>query len=88
MNEDDPFRFCIYCLADCHEPDATHREDCPSNTGLYPVTQAELEPHGMVCMDCEHVFELGEFYVERDIANRVVEVICVGCGALDAVRNG
>jgi hypothetical protein len=69
---DDPFRFCVYCAADCYEDEPEHTSDCPSVTGLYPVRAADLgspcvhcgQPSlGMQCWICHEPFEVGDFYV-------------------------
>lgn len=88
LMEEDPYRYCVYCGVDCIDYDTievSHRPDCPEQTGLYPVEQRELEPHGMMCMDCDQEFSLGDFYVMRPTEDSLTfEVVCVGCGALSA----
>jgi hypothetical protein len=89
---DDLYRFCIWCGCDCIDYDTIetpHLPTCPSRTGLYPVEQRDIEAHGMVCMDCNEPFAVGDFYVMRETEDRLIfEVVCVGCGALAAVANG
>lgn len=83
MPEIDPYRFCGYCRADCkpngidEDPDVEHAIDCPSNTGVYPVTEQDFGPKchhcgkgafaGPVCMDCKQPLELGDHYMHREI---------------------
>lgn len=66
---------CGWCGADgCEAGTAVHADDCPSQTGLYPVEEhaygppcercghvtKELVPYK--CGRCEHEFGLGETY--------------------------
>jgi predicted RNA-binding Zn-ribbon protein involved in translation (DUF1610 family) len=72
---DDPFRYCIYCDADCYADEPEHADDCPSGTGVYPVTEQLLKPicphcgeslYGLPrCMDCGEPFKLGDRYMYR-----------------------
>lgn len=89
----DEFRWCVHCGADCwpDKDDQEHASDCPVTTGLWPVTMAELgmrgpdDPyaHGMVCMDCNTPFELGDVYALRPTdEGDVFEIVCVGCRVL------
>ena len=98
---DDPFRYCAHCGVDCYEPgaedgshdyaDVEHKPDCPSVTGLWPVTMEMLgmrgpdDPYafGMRCMDCGVEFKLGDVYAHREVAEDVREVVCVGCRVLN-----
>lgn len=99
---DDPFRYCVYCGADCYEDgaedfshdyreDVEHKPDCPSVTGLYPVTMETLgmrgpdDPYayGAKCMDCGVDFNLGDFYAHRQRESDVFEIVCVGCRVLN-----
>lgn len=70
----DPRRFCAYCGADREEAESEHAADCPSNTGIYPVTEKDLlcccgrplpEDQRMVCPDCGVRFEVGDSYTHR-----------------------
>jgi len=72
----DPYRFCIYCEADCYEEDPEHGDDCPSTTGVFPVTkrmlvsinaEGELEHSGMRCMDCADPLAVGDHYAHRHV---------------------
>lgn len=91
---DDKYRWCIYCQADCwpeHE-NQRHGEDCPVNTGIYPIRADEALPTGDLgcCTACSHPFALGDFYVHvSDETGQVVSrpapesrtwVACVPCG--------
>lgn len=55
----DPFRYCVYCGADCYvvwykdgppdyrDPDEVeHEAECPAVTGLFPVTMRDLGMRG------------------------------------------
>jgi len=73
---DDPFRFCVYCEADCYEEDPEHGDDCPSTTGVFPVNkrmlvsinaEGELEHSGMRCGDCRDPFVAGDHYTHRHV---------------------
>jgi hypothetical protein len=77
--DDDPFRFCIYCGVDCYEPLPEHGDECPSNTGLWPVTPRFLNGGGCEncecsrcqalrpkCCRCGVPFKLGDVYVLID----------------------
>lgn len=88
---EDPHRYCVYCMADCSEGDPEHAADCPSTTGLFPVTGADLgirgpdDPyaHGMTCMDCGAEFKVGDFYAQRQVESHLFEIVCVGCSVLN-----
>ena len=84
--EDDPYRWCIYCGADCDLIEPCHRDDCPIQTGVFPVYARDLENHGFICMDCGYEFKEGDFYVVREAQHNIVEGICLGCGALEFVK--
>jgi hypothetical protein len=70
--EREPFRWCVFCDADCHEDDPEHADDCPSITGIFPV---RLHKHcdsctcnGTIrCMDCGAELKVGDFYMHREI---------------------
>lgn len=101
---DDPFRWCIYCHTDCRVDEPEHADDCPSVTNVWPVRKQDLQPEcsacghleGMLCGDCHQPFEVGDFYMHREMAGpsidfgfgplaeaRVYEIICIGCAAHD-----
>ena len=86
---DPDYRFCVYCGADCIDYDTIevpHATDCPERTGLYPVRQQEIEPHGFACVDCSEPFALGDFYTLRETSDSLIfEVTCLSCGMLSAV---
>lgn len=73
---EDPFRFCVYCRADCYEDEPEHAGDCPSVTNVWPVTEKDLgmrgpdDPyaHGMGCVDCGEQFKVGDSYSLRTVA--------------------
>lgn len=77
MTSEDPFRYCVYCRADCYEDEPEHADDCPSSTGVYPVDGHFLKPfcphcgesmHGPPrCMDCDEVIPVGSHYVHREL---------------------
>jgi predicted RNA-binding Zn-ribbon protein involved in translation (DUF1610 family) len=104
LQEGDPFRYCVYCNADCAVDESQHSGDCPTVTGLWPVRKEDLGlecprcgyQHGMRCMDCEAEFKIGDFYIHRELdpgdphlpgveGAAIHEIICVGCGAKEAV---
>lgn len=80
---DDPYRFCVFCGADCkpngidEDPNAEHAADCPTSTGVYPIREQDFGPKcchcgkgafaGPVCMDCKEPLEMGDFYMHREI---------------------
>lgn len=79
---------------DNYDPDVEHMSDCPSVTGLYPVTAAVLGlvtcpacshefGHGMVCMDCGDEFHVGDLFAHRQSAPDICEVVCLGCRVLN-----
>ena len=73
----DPFRFCIYCEADCYEEDPGHADDCPSTTGVFPVREEDAGPQcphcgeridgEMHCADCDQPLRVGDHYTHRHI---------------------
>jgi hypothetical protein len=75
--EEDPFRYCIYCKADCYADEPEHAEDCPSSTGVYPLTENDLKPlcphcgesmRGLPrCGDCGEKMKLGDHYMHREL---------------------
>lgn len=82
---------CVHCGVDIEEDD--HPEDCPSVTGVYPVTPRDCWPAGMLCDRCDTEFWPGDFYSliqvgsEYDQATSppVYEVACTGCAVLAGV---
>lgn len=71
---EDPFRYCVYCRADCYEPEPEHSAACPSSTGVFPVRERDVlcpgckKTHiGMRCGDCEAEFQVGDHYTHRKI---------------------
>jgi hypothetical protein len=98
--EREPFRWCVFCDADCDVDEADHADDCPSSTGIYPV---EVHKHcetcscdgTTFCCDCGAELRVGDFYMHREIEAEgplpglagaaVYEVICIGCKAKDEI---
>lgn len=82
MREAEPFRWCIYCDADCEASSPEHAEDCPLTTGLFPVTEQDMTPRcpqcgytaGMACAACLRRLALGDSYVLRDVSDGQVRV--------------
>lgn len=77
-SDDDPFRWCVYCDADCRVDEPDHADDCPFSTGVFPITERDVCdnpcPHcscggGMTCMDCGEPFKLGDFYTHRVVTD-------------------
>jgi hypothetical protein len=71
------FDHCAYCGAEgCEAGTAVHTDDCPSETGVFPVSMElsgpgapcekcghisrEINPS--VCSRCPHKFQMGELY--------------------------
>lgn len=80
----DPFRYCVHCGADCYEDEPEHGPGCPRVTGLWPVTERELQPAGIVCMDCGDEFKVRDVYAHRQTEqDDVFEIVCVGCRVLN-----
>ena len=58
---------------------------------LHTVTEQDLgirgpnDPyaHGMICMDCETPFALGDTYTLRQAEDDIYEVVCLGCAVLN-----
>lgn len=90
MSENE-FRYCIWCGVDCYiEPEPDHKPTCPQSTGLYPVTARDLEPDGMVCLDCEVPFAVGDIYTLRSFGVTPsgipsFQVMCPACEPREAV---
>lgn len=87
----DPFRWCIYCGSDCEEGETDHAPDCPSNTGLYPVSAQDLgmrgprDPyaHGLCCAECGSELRVGDYRThQRTERDDVFVTVCVGCQIL------
>jgi hypothetical protein len=97
--EREPFRWCVYCDADCETDEPEHGPSCPSSTGIYPV---EVHKHcetcscdgSFLCSSCDTELQVGDFYMHREIepgdpllpgaaGAAVYEVICMGCKAHD-----
>lgn len=95
--EDDLFRYCGYCGADCHEDDPEHAADCPFSTGVFEVRpEAHNEPcrfcgfyddPPMFCSECKEPLYLGDHYTYRQLEDGepIYEPICLGCSAQAAV---
>jgi hypothetical protein len=76
-DDEDPYRFCVFCNADCYEDDAEHAADCPSVTGVFPVREQDFGPTcvhcgkgafgGMRCSDCGAALRLGDHYMHREV---------------------
>lgn len=99
MRDREPFRWCVYCDADVQRPtdepgvfDADpHRPDCPSVTGLWPITPKSCgepcehcgkRPSPGKC-GCGHVFQVGDVYClvavdDEDDAHGVVPAAMFG----------
>ncbi|MDQ8043860.1 MAG: hypothetical protein REI11_04605 [Patulibacter sp.] len=78
--EREPFRWCVYCGADC-QPDAggaveRHAADCPSNTGVFDVRPSDLGPEcphcgerpgGFACTRCAVPLGIGDRYMRAEL---------------------
>lgn len=75
---------CVYCQAPgCEDGSAVHLPDCPSVTGVYPVTRDDVEK-GMVCTQCGSEFSLDPdeqdtYALLRTERSNIFEVVCLGC---------
>lgn len=74
--EREPFRWCVFCDADCEVDEPDHADDCPSTTGVYPVREQDVlcpgckQTHmGMRCVECEAEFEVGDHYTHRHVGD-------------------
>jgi len=79
-------RPCKYCGAAWFGeafPDPDHAPDCPMETGLFPVTEAELADGGILCMICQQPFTAGEHYLLRDLNEACAAIVCLTCGLLE-----
>lgn len=76
--DDDPYRFCVYCEADCKVDEPEHAADCPSSTGVFPVREQDFGPKcahcgerafgaSMRCGDCGAELKVGDFYMHREL---------------------
>lgn len=84
------FDTCVYCKAPgCEDGTAEHAPDCPSVTGVFPVTLQEMWPAGpAVCEGCGTVLWPGDKYSHialRD-APAVFQLACTGCALLAEVE--
>lgn len=67
------------------------REVSNTPSELHTVTMQDLgmrgpdDPYayGMICMDCEAPFALGDTYAHRQTEDDIFEVVCVGCAVLN-----
>ena len=74
---DDPFRYCVFCNADCYVDEAEHADDCPSVTRVWPVREEDMGPKcshcgerafgPMHCMDCGASLNVGDHYMHREV---------------------
>jgi hypothetical protein len=68
---EDPYRWCIHCRADCYENNAVHSADCPSTTGVFPITKKDAttcrhcgaSEVDTSCHTCGAQFVVGDHYV-------------------------
>lgn len=78
--EAEPFRWCVYCDADCDVDEPEHAAACPSTTGVYPVERegpdkrpcehcGKLPNVGFRCSDCDCLLGLGDHYTHRRIGD-------------------
>lgn len=59
---DEPFRYCIYCNADCDATDPEHAGTCPSVTGRYPIEIRGPHPEPASCSRCERTFDWSDHF--------------------------
>lgn len=77
MSEDDLYRWCVHCGADCYADEPEHAADCPMVTGVYPVREEHFGPKcvhcgkgalgGMCCIDCGAELKGGDHYMHREV---------------------
>lgn len=77
---------CIYCSAPY--PSFDHTDGCPLATSVYTYFDDDWV-HGLVCMDCKHVFVAGDSYYSFESDDEAPEgkwheLICLGCAAFRA----
>lgn len=72
--EAEPFRWCVYCDADCEVEEPEHAATCPSSTGVFPVREQDVLCRGckqtylgMRCSECDAEFQVGDHYTHRRI---------------------
>lgn len=75
--EREPFRWCVYCDADCDLPEPPHEDDCPQVTGIYPVRDEDCGPPCAhcgkrsfdvpTCSTCGTALEVGDRYMLREL---------------------
>lgn len=85
---DPDYRYCIYCGTDCDDfpgPHPEHSQECPFETGLFPVSVRDLRD-GLQCMDCDQPFKPGDYWVQVREDRDVAQIVCIGCGALEFVK--
>src|SRR5689334_6695184 len=75
MRDEEPYRWCVYCDADCDVDEPEHTAECPSSTRVYHVRyEADSPPcekcghrrsPAIRCSECGCVLELGDPYTHR-----------------------
>ena len=96
MTEHDPYRFCVFCEADCYVDEPAHAADCPSTTGVYPVREEDFGPKcahcgerafgdGMRCCDCGADLKLGDHYMHRELEPGDASIPGIGGAAIREV---
>ena len=87
---DPDYRYCKYCGTDCDDfpglkPD--HSQECPFETGLFPVSAQDMRDQ-LQCMDCDVPFKPGDYWVQVREDQDVAQIVCIGCGMLEAISHG
>lgn len=86
---------CVYCGRDVMPPtSASHADDCPSNTGLYPVRLEDVQKRclcgehvcdiGLRCGECSGELKVGDHYAHLPIPGHgawIGEIVCLMCAA-------
>lgn len=87
---------CVYCGQDVMPPmNLPHAEDCPSNTGIYPVRPEDVacrcpcgavsHDAGLVCGQCQSVLDVGDHFAHQSIEGNDTAklIVCLTCAATD-----
>lgn len=70
---------CVYCNQDVMPPiSADHADDCPSNTGIFPVLERDVKckcpcgqvshEGGLMCGICQAELKVGDSYAHQAIS--------------------
>lgn len=85
---DPDYRYCVWCGTDCDDfpgPHPEHTQECPLETGVFPISVRDLRDQ-LRCLDCNELFKPGDYYVQVREEQDIAEIVCLGCGALEFVK--